>query len=572
MWVTTAGGFSVSVSLSKSIRLKRLRIKEGHSVNLQVEVSSGKVFSFAVFDCSLTGLAANADWTESMSEELVEGDICPTSKMSFGNSEVSLGRLVIRRVPATNAGPKGHVAFSTIDAKVPVDGNLSSHLEIDFDSNETPFDYELPSNRFTIADFATAGFNNVDILNRTEKFGVFYNHWRNSDKFGYFQQRQPSMGSRIKLARARPAGRNDYLMMGSNDYLGLAAHPAVSEAAVQAIREYGFGSTGTPHTSGYSAMHDRLRDRLARMYGKEDALIFASGYSANVGILSGLCREQDLVLADILSHASLHDGIAMSRATCRLFKHNDMNHLRKLLEDNRSQYAGCLIVTEGAFSMDGTIGKLDEIHKLAREFNARVMIDQAHCIGVVGATGLGVVEKFGLIEQTDVIMGLFSKALGTVGGFVVGSSNLCNWLRSFSRSFIFASSFPPSTAAATIRALELMQTEGLINRLRDNITHFVQGMREIGAPLDPNHETAIVPIEIRNEEKLGKMYKSLLDSGVVVVPVVYPVVSRNRSRFRFSVRADLSITDLDYAVAAFERAMKEADFSFSELVEEKKAN
>lgn len=560
------------MSLSKSIRLKRFRIRNGQNVTLHVESSNGKAYSFPLLDCSLNGLSAQVTPDITLVEELSEGDICSAAKLSFANSEVSLGRLVVRRVPAADQPAKGgQIAFSTVDAKVPLDGNLSAHLEQNFDQGETPFDHELPSNRFTIADFATSGFNNVDIFERTEKFGVFYGHWKQSEKFGYFQQRQPSMGARIKLARTRPGGRHDYIMMGSNDYLGLAAHPAVAEAAVQAIREFGFGSTGTPHTSGYSVVHDRLRAKLAQMYGKEDALIYASGYSANVGIVSGLCREQDLIVADILSHASLHDGIALSRAACRLFKHNDMAHLRKILEENRAQYAGCLIITEGAFSMDGTIGKLDEIYALAREFDARIMIDQAHCMGVVGAHGLGTVEKYELIQETDIIMGLFSKSLGTVGGFVVGSSNLCNWLRSFSRAFIFASSFPPSTAAATLKSLELMQNEGLTQKLQENIRHFVKGMRQIGAPLDPNHETAIIPIEIRNEEKLGKMYQSLLDSGVAVVPVVYPVVSRNRSRFRFSVRADLTITDLDYAIAAFERAMRVADFDFDQLQEDKKA-
>lgn len=560
------------MSLSKSIRLKRFRIRNGQNVTLHVESSQGKAYTLQLVDCSLNGLSAQVEPDAALVEELSEGDICSASKITFANSEVSLGRLVVRRLPAAEQKNKGgQIAFSTVDAKVPLDGNLSAHLEQNFDLGETPFDHELPSTRFTIADFATTGFNNVDIFERTEKFGVFYNHWKQSEKFGYFQQRQPSMGARIKLARKRPGGRNDYIMMGSNDYLGLAAHPAVAEAAIQAIREFGFGSTGTPHTSGYSNMHDRLRARLAQMYGKEDALIYASGYSANVGIVSGLCREQDLVVADVLSHASLHDGIALSRAACRLYKHNDMAHLRKILEENRAQYAGCLIITEGAFSMDGTIGKLDEIYALAREFDARVMIDQAHCMGVVGAHGLGTVEKYNLIQETDVIMGLFSKSLGTVGGFVVGSSNLCNWLRSFSRAFIFASSFPPSTAAATIKSLEIMQSEGLTQKLQENIRHFVNGMRQIGAPLDANHETAIIPIEIRNEEKLGKMYQSLLDSGVAVVPVVYPVVSRNRSRFRFSVRADLTVTDLDYAIAAFERAMKVAGFDFDQLQEEKKA-
>lgn len=559
------------MSLAKAIRLKRLGVKKGSIVNLTIEARSGKQYTLQLTNCSISGLAAHAKITPENSDDFLEDDIIPASKLKFDNTEVSLGRLVIKRAPSTEVKGSETVGFATIDAKVPVDGPLSRHLETDFDNNASAFDMELGSNQFSIANFVGQDFANVDILERTRKFGIFYEDWKKSDKFGYFMRRDRSKGPRINLARQRPGERNDYIMMGSNDYLGLAAHPEVAQAAIDTIKTYGFGSTGTPHTSGYSVLHDRLCAKLADMYGKEDAVIYASGYTANVGIVSGLCREQDLVVADMLAHASIHDGISMSRAACRLFKHNDMAHLRQILDENRSKYGGCLIATEGAFSMDGTVGKLDEIYKIAREYNARIFIDQAHCVGVLGKTGLGTVEKYNLIQETDIIMGLLSKSWGSVGGFAVGSKDLCSWLRSFSRGFIFATSFPPSTAAATLKSIEIMERDDLVAKLQINIRHFVKGLRQIGAPIDSNHETAIIPIEIRNEQKMGKMYQSLLDSGVFCIPVVYPVVSRNRCRFRFSVRADLSITDLDYVISSLERAMKAADFSFDQLKDSKAA-
>ncbi|MGE4132243.1 MAG: aminotransferase class I/II-fold pyridoxal phosphate-dependent enzyme [Bdellovibrionales bacterium] len=558
------------MSLAKAIRLKRLNVKPGHDVSLTLEARSGRQYTLSIANCSIHGLAAHAPEASDFGDDFLEDDIIPASKLKFGNTEVTLGRLVIKRAPSKEA-PQTMVGFATVDSKVPIDGPLSKYLSSNFDSGSSPFDLELGSNQFSIASFVGTDMNNVDLFERTKKFGIFYNDWKKSEKFGYFMKRDQSKGARINLTRKRPGNRSDYLMMGSNDYLGLAAHPEVIEAALQAVKVYGFGSTGTPHTSGYSTLHDQLCRKLAQMYGKEDAIIYASGYAANVGIVSGLCREHDLIVADMISHASIHDGMTMSRAACRLFKHNDMNHLRQILEENRANHSGCLIVTEGAFSMDGTVGRLDQIHKIAREFDARVMIDQAHCVGVLGSNGLGTVEHYGLIDETDVIMGLFSKAWGGVGGFAVGSSDLCNWLRSFSRGFIFATSFPPANAAATLKAIEVMQRDGLVAKLQENIAHFVKGMRQIGAPIDPSHNTAIVPIEIRNEAKMGKMYQSLLDNGVFVIPVVYPVVSRNRCRFRFSVRADLSIGDLDYVISTLERAMKDAGFTFDEVKDNKAA-
>lgn len=557
------------MSLSKSIRLTRFQVRSGHDVMLKVESKSGRVYTLQVVDCSITGVAASTSASQELFEDLKEDEIISASKLVFDGSEYVLGRLVIKRAPA--AAPieemvtEATFGFATIDSKVPIDGPLSRHLNINFDDGGSAYRYELRSNHFSIASFVGVDFNNVDILERTKKFGFFYQDWQRSEKFGYFMARENSQGARIQLTRKRQSGRSDYVMLGSNDYLGLASHPKVREAAIEAIRNYGFGSTGSLHTSGYSVLHDQLCKKLASLYRKDDCVVFASGYAANVGIVSGLCREQDLVVADVLSHASIHDGITMSRATCRLFKHNDMKHLEKILEENRAQYGGCLIATEGAFSMDGALGQIDQIYTLSRKYNARIMVDQAHCMGVVGKNGLGAVEKFNLISETDLIMGTFSKALGGVGGFVVGSSDLCNWIRSFSRGFIFATSFPPCNAAATIAALDLMTSEGLVEKLQANIKHFISGLRYLGASINPAHETAVIPLEIRDEEKMGQMYQSLLDSGVFVIPVVYPVVSRNRCRFRFSLRADLTVSDLDFALSALEKAMTVAGFRFEEM-------
>lgn len=562
------------MSLANEIRLTRFYVKDDTQVRLTIVTKSGQQLALNVRNCSINGIAAALDpaSVDTVDEWLTEEDIVPVAKLNFDDSEVSLGRLVVKRITPKEAGSLRTIGFGLVDTKLPVDGKLSKHFHHDFNKPKSPYEMELGSNQFTLANFVTENYANVDLFDRTKKFKPFVRDWEKSEKFGYFLQRDSSAGPRIQIARKRSSGRTDYLMMGSNDYLGLASHPAVKETAIKAIQEYGFGSTGSAHTAGNSVLHEKLIERLATMFRREDAMLFASGYAANIGIITGLCREQDLIVGDMLCHASIQDGMGMSKATCRFYKHNDMNHLRQILAENRHQYSGCLIVTEGAFSMDGTIGKLDEIYKIAREFNARVMIDQAHCVGVVGQHGLGTVEKYNLVKETDVIMGLFSKSFGAAGGFVVGDRELIDWLRYFSRAYIFSTSFPPVNAAVALKSIELMEKEGLVEKLQNNIDHFVTSMRQIGAQLDPAHETAIVPVEIRNEEKMGKMFQSLLESGIFAIPVVYPVVSRTRCRFRFSIRADFTVADLDYVVTCFEKAMAKAEFKFGEPSPDDKKN
>ncbi|MGZ3776002.1 MAG: aminotransferase class I/II-fold pyridoxal phosphate-dependent enzyme, partial [Bdellovibrio sp.] len=326
-----------------------------------------------------------------------------------------------------------------------------------------------------------------------------------------------------------------------------------------------FGSTGSPVTTGTTAIHNELCEKLALLHNKKSALLFNSGYAANIGIITAITTANDLIIADQLCHASIQDAMQMSKATSRFFKHNDSQHLRQILEKERESYNGALVITEGVFSMDGDTARLDEIYAVAREFNCRIMVDQAHCFGVVGPKGLGIVDKYNLSREVDIIMGTFSKICGGIGGFVTASEEVVEWIRMFGRSQLFSVSIPPSTAAAVLKSLELFsEDKTLHSKLLNNIQHFKKGLETLGYRFQHEQESAVIPVVIGDETKMGRMYQSLLDDGVWVVPIVYPAVGRKNCRFRFTIMATHSVAELDYALSALEKAMIKVGHTFEQ--------
>ncbi len=273
-------------------------------------------------------------------------------------------------------------------------------------------------------------------------------------------------------------------------------------------------------------------------------------------------------MADVLSHASLQDGMKLSGASCRFYSHNNMKHLERILKKERDKHSGCLIVTEGIFSMDGTLGKIHEILPIARKYNARVMADQGHCFGLLGERLTGTAEHFGMEDKLDITMGLFSKAAGAFGGFVTGPPELIHWYKVYARSYIFATSIPPGIAAGTLKALEIMESGERQKILFKNIEMFVKGLVDMGLPIDPQHSTPIVPIEVGDETKMGAIFQSLLEGGVYALPVMYPVVARNHCRFRFSITSALTPTDIELALMVLKRAFEQNNFTFKETKRE----
>jgi len=551
-------------NLSKSIRHKRFEVKANPTLRFSIETKLGTQLELTLVNCSISGLGGLLDTTSVQLDEaeLMKDEIIPSSKVHWDDHEYALGRLVLRSIRKTKEGEK-FLGFSTVDSKVPIDGPLSNFLKIGKNKGSA-YDYELSSDKFNLSNFSSMGEGNNDLFARCRQFEIFHDEWKDSDKYLYSTIRTPSKGTRIHLTRKRSNGRNDYLIMGSNDYLGLAAHPEIERAAKEALNRYGFGSTGSPLTTGLTDLHLELEEFVAKLFRKQRCMLFNSGYAANLGAISGLTGDQDLIVSDVITHASIQDAMQLSTATSRFFKHNNMIHLEKVLQEQRGQHSGTLVISEGVFSMDGDVAPVKDIVKLARKFNARTLIDEAHSFGVLGPNGLGACEKFDVIDQTDIIMGTFSKICGSIGGFICGDKSVIDWLNFHARSRMFSVSLPPSTVAATLKALEIFVETGpeVLMKLRSNIRHFVKGLRDLGVNLDPNHESAVVPVVIGDEKKLGEMNRVLFDSGVYVIPVVYPAVSRDACRFRFTIMANHSVSDLDFVINVLEKAMIKADFSF----------
>ncbi|MEQ1878591.1 MAG: aminotransferase class I/II-fold pyridoxal phosphate-dependent enzyme, partial [Bdellovibrionia bacterium] len=496
---------------------------------------------------------------------LLENQILPGGKLCWETSEFTAGRLVVK-FQKTLDSDTALLGLFLIDARFPLEGTLARYLEIDFDLDDSVGSYELGPDNVGLGDFLGKEWNDHDIFTKAKKFDVFHQAFSRSNRWGYYIPRKPSKGTRVNLATSRKNGRDDFVIMASNDYLGLASHPEVVNAATVALEKYGFGSTGSAVTVGQTEEHSNLEDKLARIFRTEGALLFNSGYAANVGTISALVGPRDLVLADFLSHASIYDGMQLSSGIKRFFKHNDLDHAKKVLDRTRGEAAGGLIVAEGIFSMDGDAANLRGLKALAKDYSCRIMVDEAHSFGVLGQHGLGLGEDAGLLGGIDITMGTFSKICGGIGGFICASQEVIGWLKLSARSAFFSVSLPPSNVAAASKALDIFLSQpNLLIKLRNNIQHFARGLREIGFPVPEDHKSAIVPVIIGDEAKMAKMYQVIFENGIYTIPVTFPAVARNNCRFRFTVTAAHTTSELDYALLVIRQAATEAGIDLQQI-------
>lgn len=422
--------------------------------------------------------------------------------------------------------------------------------------NDSPLtDADVIERGFTLADFYNYREPDKDILRKTELFRVCDDVWRSKGWFIHGAERVDSQGVRVKL-KYRSEIR-EFISFGSNDYPALAADPRVREAAKAAIDVYGIGSTGSAASTGQSHEHHLLNTLLANMFKKQSSLLFNSGYIVNATVFASLARPGDLLLYDQLCHSSIQDGVAFAVAKgahAIAFKHNDCNDMRRLLEEHRSNHNGVLLISEGIFSMDGYVCDVKGIVALAKEYNCRTFLDCAHDMGVLGETGLGAAEYHDCIADIDILMGTFSKCAGAIGGFIVGDHALTQYLYSVCRGTVFSVSLPPAICAAVRTALEIFQADPeILHKTKQNIAYFANGLREIGFSIQTDHKSTIFPV-IVGQEMMEIMAPVLFEAGIWVVPAYYPVVSRNSARFRFTVTAGHSRTDLDYCLAAIKKA------------------
>ncbi len=337
------------------------------------------------------------------------------------------------------------------------------------------------------------------------------------------------------------------LMFGSNSYLGLTNHPKIKEGAINATKKYGTGCAGSRFLNGTLDIHLELEEKLARLVGKEEAMVYATGFTVNSGVIPCLGGREDYLLIDKLDHASIIEGSRLTMAQVRKYKHNDMESLEKFLQACAPDKIK-VIVADGVFSMEGDVAKLPEIVELAKKYNASVMIDEAHSLGFFGEHGAGICEHFGLTDDVELIMGTFSKSLATIGGFVASNHDVINYLRHNSRTFIFSASITPQAAGAVLAALDVMKEETWRpKQLWANTHRMLEEFRENG--FDIGHTTTpIIPLFVRDNEKTFRLTRMLLDDGVFVNPVVSPAVPSEDTLIRISLMATHTFDQIDEAV------------------------
>lgn len=348
------------------------------------------------------------------------------------------------------------------------------------------------------------------------------------------------------------------LMFGSNSYLGLTNHPKVIESAIEATKKYGTGCAGSRFLNGTLDIHLELEKELAEFVGKEDAIIYSTGFQVNLGVVSCVTGREDYVICDELDHASIVEGRRLSFSTAMKFKHNNMQSLEKELQKCKPESIK-LIVVDGVFSMEGDITNLPEIVRLSKKYNASIMVDEAHGFGVLGRQGRGTCDHFGLTDNVDLIMGTFSKSLASLGGFIAGDESIINYLRHTSRSYIFSASATPAAVAAARTALHIMQEEPeRLQSLWDNTHYALKCFRDLGFEIG-NTATPIIPLYVRDMEKTFMVTKMLFDEGVFINPVIPPACSPEDTLIRFSLMATHTKGQIDYAIEKLVKCFKSLD-------------
>ncbi len=366
--------------------------------------------------------------------------------------------------------------------------------------------------------------------------------------YGYFQPIESAQGPEVVL------GGKTYIMAGSNNYLGLANDPEMKKAALEAVQKYGTGVAGSRLLNGNTKIADALEEKLAKFKRKEAGLLFATGYQMNLGVVSCLVKKGDYAIVDKLDHASILDGIKMSEGEMVRFKHNDMADLERVLAKLPAD-AGKLIIVDGVFSMEGDICPLPDIVKIGKKYGARIMVDDAHATGIIGKTGRGTCEHFGLENgEVDLIVGTCSKTFATVGGFVVGDADIIHYMRHNARSQIFSASMPPSCIASITKALELIEND---TSRRDNLFRLTaklkKGLEDLGYDLGTS-TTPILPVHVGSNENCFKMWRALHEIGIFANPVVSPAVPPGHALIRITLMATHTDEHVQKIIDAFAQA------------------
>lgn len=368
--------------------------------------------------------------------------------------------------------------------------------------------------------------------------------------YPYFTPIQEVVGNTVKV------DGKEMIMVGSNNYLGLINHPRVIKAAQEAVDRYGVATCGSRFLNGTLDIHTELEERLAKFMKKETALAFSTGFQTNQGIISTLIGRGDAVVTDRMVHASIIDACRLSYGDIYKFKHNDMADLERIIS-SLDKDIGRLIVVDGVFSMEGDLADLPEIVKIAKKNNAKVMVDDAHGIGVMGKNGRGTAEHFGVEDDVDLVMGTFSKSFASLGGFVAGEKKVISYIKHFARSLIFSASITPASVATVLTTLDIIENEPERRERLWQITKKMKsGFQAMGYNTGPT-ETPIIPVIIGDDEMAFMLWRLLREAGIFTNPVVYPAVPKDQSLIRTSYSATHSEEELDIVLASFEKCGKQ---------------
>ncbi len=413
------------------------------------------------------------------------------------------------------------------------------------------------SDNYTLADFLGSG--NPDPFDKAKAFGLFLADWKNKGTYSYHRTVTSACSSTTTIRDAVTKEDHRMVVLSSNNYLGLNTRPELIYAAIEAIKKYGTGTCGSRFLSGTYDLIEELEHELAIFEQHESAMVFTSGYQANVGTISALMRPGDIILIDRLDHASIVDGCRMTRCTFCAFKHNDMDHLERLLKMAGKKHHGKLIVVDGVFSMDGDTANLPGIIELAKRYGAKTMVDEAHGTGVLGPNGQGTVGHFGLHNDVDIILGTFSKAIAATGGFIAASKDVIDYVRHYGRSYMFSASPTPSAVATALTAIRIIQKEPeLRERLWDNINYLHSCLKQLGFEVFPDPpESAIITILIGKDVTVRNMSKSVYEAGIFASTVAYPAVPRDEGKLRLSISASHSREQLNQVLEALSHIGKQ---------------
>ena len=340
---------------------------------------------------------------------------------------------------------------------------------------------------------------------------------------------------------------HDVIMLGSNSYLNIANHPKVIEASKKAVEKFGMGMGAVSNYAGICDLHKELEKKIAKFYNCEDAIVFPSGYGTNVGVISALCNSEDIIINDSANHASIYDGCQLSGAQIKVYPHGNMKYLERILDRIPDNISGRLIITDGVFSMDGDIARLDKITELAQKYKCKVMVDDAHGIGIVGKTGRGSAQFYNVQDKIDLNVGMLSKAPGGLGGYCAAKKEIIQYLRLYARTYFFSTAMPASVAGGLIEVFKLFEKDKAGRaELMQKTDYLKKKLLQAGFTLG-NTQSAIIPVMIYDEKKLFKLYQELRIQGVYVNIVTYPATRRKECRLRLCVMKDLTYHQLDIA-------------------------